>query len=63
MQHGRDDNEEAWQIGPKEYMLSMLSCGFQFGKDSGNGKKHRKSHPGDFFGFHLTLVLLHYRGY
>jgi hypothetical protein len=32
-------------------------------KDMGNGKKHGKTRPGDFFGFHLTLVLLHYRGY
>jgi hypothetical protein len=26
-------------------------------------KQQRKPHPGNLFGLHLTLVLLHYRAY
>jgi hypothetical protein len=55
-----DTNEETWQIVGKDYMLRKHLL---IGKDFSNGKQHRKSCPGDFLGFHLTLVLLHYRGY
>jgi hypothetical protein len=57
---GSDANEQAWQIVVKDYMLRSQ---LMIGKDFGNGEQHGKSCPGNFFGFHLTLVLLHYRGY
>jgi len=51
---------KAWQIDGKDYMLKHYPLAERIAR---NGSKNRKLCVGDFFGFHLTLVLLHYRGY